>query len=78
MTELLVVPVDQYPWIKVFPVAIGNDLIRQATHGVTLSQIRGGDLALLAALSVAYPVAGLVAFRAMERTARARGVLAVH
>ena len=72
-------PIEDNPWLRVMPVALGNFLVRQSTvQERSLSQLHGGDLLQLVAVSVGYLVAGCLMFLRMERVARERGVLGAH
>jgi ABC-2 type transport system permease protein len=73
---LVALPAVSLTAARAIPLAWGTHLInRVMVHGATLTSIPAGDLAILAAGSVAYLGVGLLAFRWAERVARDRGLL---
>lgn len=73
---LVIVPADEVVVMKFLPLAWGTHLVRRVmVGGVSIFDMRLGDLAFLAANSIAYFAAGVVIFRRFERVARERGLL---
>ena len=76
---LIATPVGVYPWLKVMPLSLANELIRETTvRGLSLSQLARGDILLLAGLAIGYFAVGVVVFRRAESVARDRGVIGVY
>lgn len=73
---LVAAPVDQAPLLKLLPLALGADLLREGMgQGTRLWELPTGDLALLAGTAVGYLVVGYLLFGVLSRKARADGQL---
>ncbi len=73
---LIATPIDQFPFLKYFPLSWGTYLISDAMiDGVRLWQFTTSDLALLVGVGVSYFALGFAAFKLFERVARGRGLL---
>lgn len=73
---LVIVPADEVVVMKFLPLAWGTHLLRRVmVDGVSIFDMHAGDLAFLAANSIAYFAAGVGVFRRFERAARERGLL---
>ena len=76
---LVSIQVHEVPWTRFLPIALANDLMREATvHGRRLDEFSTGDLATTVVVALAYLGAGVTVFTAMERSARARGVIGTY
>ena len=79
LLALIAAPVSRHHWMRLLPVSLAEDLIRKTTVAkVSLSHFGAGNLAILAVTSCVYLAGGVAAFKALERRARARGVIGVH
>jgi ABC-2 type transport system permease protein len=75
----IALPIDENPWLRVMPLALGNSLIRQSTvDGRGLTDLDVGDLVQLVVIALVYFAVGCAVFLRMERMARDRGVIGVH
>jgi ABC-2 type transport system permease protein len=73
---LVAAPLDRLPWLKYFPLAYGNVLIRDVMVGrKSIFDMHAGDLLFLTVHSVAWMVIGLAVFGYLERVARERALL---
>jgi ABC-2 type transport system permease protein len=73
---LVAAPVDQFPLLKLLPLALGADLLREGMgQGTPLWGLPTGDLALLVGTAAGYLVVGYALFGLLSRKARADGKL---
>jgi len=73
---LVAAPVDQFPLLKLLPLALGSDLLRDGMgRGTPLWDLPTADLALLIVTAVGYLVVGYALFGLLSRKARADGKL---
>ena len=73
---LVVVPVDEVPFVKYLPLAWGTHLMRRVMRDeASILGMGLGDLAFLAANSALYFLGGIAVFKVFERAARERGLL---
>jgi ABC-2 type transport system permease protein len=76
---MVALPIDEDPWLRVMPIALGSHLVRQSTvEGRSLLDLDRGDLLEFVVVAGAYLAIGCTVFLRMERIARDRGVLGVH
>src|SRR5699024_2154406 len=76
LAGLTFVPLSVAPYLAFFPFVKGVDLIRDVMiDGVTLTQISGGDFAILIVNGVIYFAVGLGFFLYCERVAMRKGLL---
>lgn len=73
---LISAPVDQLPWLRLFPIVQANYLLGEAMrNGIRLWEFSPQALGVLIAVGVGYLAAGYGLFRLFLRRARIRGVL---
>lgn len=76
LVAFVIAPISRYPWVKLLPLSLGNDLMRRVmVDGTRLWQLPGAEVALATAVGLAYFLAGLLAFSQCTRVARDRGML---
>lgn len=72
----IIIPIDQFPWVKYTPLALGNSLIRAVmVDGARLWQLPAGDVLLATTVGLGYLLLGLAAFTYCVRIARDRGLM---
>jgi ABC-2 type transport system permease protein len=73
---LVAAPVDQIPALKLLPLALGADLLRDGMgQGISLWELPMVDLAVLVGTAIGYLAIGFVAFTLLSQKARADGKL---
>jgi ABC-2 type transport system permease protein len=73
---LVAAPVDQFPLLKLLPLALGSDLLRDGMgRGTPLWDLPTADLMLLIVTAAVYLVVGYGLFGLLSRKARAEGKL---
>jgi ABC-2 type transport system permease protein len=73
---LVAAPVDQVPALKLLPLALGADLLRDGMgSGTPLWDLPTADLALLVGVAAGYLLVGYALFGVLSRKARADGKL---
>jgi ABC-2 type transport system permease protein len=73
---LVAAPVDQIPVLKLLPLALGADLLREGMgRGTPLWELPTADLVLLVAVAAGYLLVGYALFGVLSRKARADGQL---
>ncbi|WP_254543684.1 ABC transporter permease [Halomarina pelagica] len=79
LVALVALPVDAYPVLKLLPLALGSDLLRESmAAGRHLWGLPPADLGLLVVTAVVYAGGGYAVFRLGIRRARTTGRLGRH
>ena len=72
----LAVPISRFPALKYFPLAWGNQLLRQVmADDKTIIELPARDVGFLAAHAAVYLFVGLAIFKMFEKKARSSGLL---
>jgi len=72
----IMVPINQYVWVKYLPLSLGNNLLRKVmVEGLRLWELPVGDLATAAGVGLAYLLLGIAAFGYCVNVARDRGLM---
>ena len=72
----LVVPLDQYPWVRFLPLAQGNDLLRRVmVDGLRIWELPVREVAAGVGVGALYLLAGFLFFSYCLKVARDRGTL---